>query len=161
MALHRTSTCSGQAQTRKNAAFLMEECRPLASLNGDPDQKTLGKANTGDLIKMSYCAGFLDALIASLQRLHNLYDATFPDPRLLKTDDATGKRYVATALLVGLDVCFPDGMTSKIAAMIIEKYGKEHPERLTDNPQIFAQLAFADAYPSVVDGLRVCNSAER
>jgi Rap1a immunity proteins len=146
----------GQAQTQKNAAFLIKECRPLTALNGEPDPNALSRANPNDLISISYCIGFLEALITSLERLHSLYDADFPDPSKLRTDETTAKRYIATVLLVGPDVCFPEGITPKIAAMIIEKYGKEHPEQLTDHPQKFANLAFASAYPSIVNGVRQC-----
>jgi hypothetical protein len=147
------TTASVQGQTEKNAAFLVEQCRPLATLKGDlSDPYALSKSNPGDIAKMTYCLGFLDALIASLERNHELYRVILPDPKLLQTDKAIAGRYMATMLLIGADVCFPDGITPKIAALIIEKYGREHPELLTDNPQKFANLAFAYAYPVISNG---------
>jgi hypothetical protein len=76
--------------------------------------------------------------------------------RQLKTDEAFAKKYIATTIFLGPDVCFPDGLTPKIAAMILEKYGAEHPEQLTTNPQSFANLAFAYAYSPIIDGIRQC-----
>jgi hypothetical protein len=72
-------------------------------------------SNPGDVIKMTYCVGFLDALIASLEKNHFLYRAILPDPKLLQTDQATAKRYIATTLLIGPDACFPDGLKTAIA----------------------------------------------
>jgi hypothetical protein len=136
------------AETKNNAAFLLERCTPLASLNGDPsDPYTFSRSNPTDVVKMTYCLGFLDALTTSLQRLHNLYEAEFPDLTRLRTDEVTVKKFIAMTLLVGPDVCFPEGLTSKIAPLILVKYGRDHPEQLTDHPQKFANLAFAYAYP--------------
>ena len=52
-------TANVQGQTRKNAAFLVEQCRPLASLKGEPsDPYTLSKLDWGDIAKINYCVGF-------------------------------------------------------------------------------------------------------
>jgi uncharacterized protein YecT (DUF1311 family) len=151
------TTANVQGQTEKNAAFLVEECRPLATLRGDlSDPYALSKSNPADVAKMTYCVGFLDALIASLQRNHELYRAILPDAKLLQTDETIAKRYIATMLLIGPDACLPDGLTPKIAALIVEKYGREHPEQLTDNPQKFANLALAFAYPAISNGSYLC-----
>jgi Rap1a immunity proteins len=144
-------TANVQGQTEKNAAFLVEQCQPLAV-----SDSSWSKSDPRDIAKMTYCVGFLDALIASLERNHDLYRTMFPDPKVFQTDKAAAGRLMATMLLIGPDVCFPAGITPKIAALIIEKYGRDHPEQLTDNPQKFANLAFADAYPAVSNGSYLC-----
>jgi hypothetical protein len=149
------TTVNLQAQTNKNASFLVDQCRPLASLRGD-DQSAIAKSAPGDFAKIAYCSGFLEALFYKLQQNHDLYSAMFPDLRLLKTDEAFAKRYVATVLLIGLDVCVPHALTPRIAAMIIEKHAREHPEELTNDMVSFANVAFASAYPAAIDGIRQC-----
>jgi hypothetical protein len=149
-------TSSSHAQTKKNGAFLLDQCRPLASLRGEPDPSTLSKLNPSDVMAMSYCAGFLDALITSLKGIHNLYVGQFPDASLIQTDTATAKRFMATTILLGPDVCVPKGLTPRISAMILEKHGREHPEDLTQDEQSFANFAFMEAYPGVLNGIRQC-----
>ena len=149
------TTVNLQAQTNKNASFLVDQCRPLASLRGN-DQSAIAKSDPGDFAKIMYCAGFLDGLIYKLNQNHDLYNTMFPDVRLLKTDEATGKRYVAMALLIGLDVCFPDALTPRIAAMIIEKRAREHPEELTNDMVSFQTLLLP---PPIQPRLTVFDSA--
>ena len=61
-----------QGETKKNGAFLLDQCRPLASLRGEPDPYTLSKLNPSDVGGMMYCVGFLDALVTSLKMIHSL-----------------------------------------------------------------------------------------
>jgi hypothetical protein len=93
------------AQTEKNAAFLVEQCRPLATFRGDLSDPAFSKSNPGDIAKMTYCVGFLDALIASLERNHAMYRVMLPDPKLLQTDKATAGKYMVANDRSSAKVC--------------------------------------------------------
>ena len=85
--------------------------------------------------------------MTTLQHIHDVYKAQFPNLRYPIADEETAKRYVAWGLLLGPDVCLPPSLTTGIAAQIIVKYAKDNPQKLTNSEWRFASFALWDAYP--------------
>jgi len=129
-------------QTRNDGAFLYEACSVVASAPGDPP-----KISPELLPKAMFCFGYLHAIHAALLKIHDYYKWTFPTYGQWKTDETFVNGWLATQVLLAADVCFPNNMRTKTLAMIISKYGKEHPEDLTKNMFDFAGFVFQSAYP--------------
>lgn len=119
---------------------LIQHCSPLANQTG-------AKIPVERTTQAFYCAGFIEALTFSLKKIHQYYQASFPNLTYPIRDQATANRYIATSVLLGPDVCFPQQLTPQIVARIIVKYGRDNPAKLTELPWDFASSALLNAYP--------------
>jgi hypothetical protein len=134
-------SASGQ-QARNDGAYLYEACSPLASAPED-----LSRTSPQELTKAMFCVGYIHASHAALLRIHEHYKSIFPSYGQWK-DQTFVLGWIATQVLLAPDVCFPSNVRPKTLAMIISKYGKEHPEELTRDMFVFAASAFQSAYPA-------------
>jgi Rap1a immunity proteins len=92
------------------------------------------------------CLGFIEALLPALHGIHQHYEIAFPNLKY-PFDEVTLKRYMASTVTVGQDVCLAGNVSPYIAAKIISKYGTDHPEYLTLPFWDFASSALQSAYP--------------
>jgi hypothetical protein len=129
---------------RNNGADIYEACSVLASSVGDPPTSLKGN----DYFHAMFCAGFVSATYTVLLRVHEHYKNTLQNYGRWN-DEKFVKGWAASQLTLGFDVCFPEEkMRPKILAMIISKYGKEHPEDMAHvNSFDFAGAAFQSSYP--------------
>lgn len=130
-----------QAQGSNSASNLYETCNALAEAPED-----LSDLNGQELINAVLCGAYVDAVHAALYRIHAYLKGTLRDYGNFK-DEVFVKGWIASQALLAPDVCFPETIKPKILAMIISKYGKEHPEQLSDDSFWFAARAFVEAYP--------------
>ena len=128
-------------QARTDGAYLYEGCIVLASEPEDFSRPL----NPKELSKAMFCLGYVHAIHAALVKIHEYYK-TFPNYGSWK-DETFVTGWSASQALLASDVCFPDKVRPKTLAMIIVKYGKEHPEDLTKNMFVFAGFAFQSSYP--------------
>jgi len=134
------NTEASAQQGRHDGAFLYEACNALASAPED-----LANVTSGQMFKAAWCGGYLTALHAELTKLHEYYKA-FPNYGHWGDDDIT-KKYLASQLMLGADVCFPKDVRPKTLAMIISEYGRKNPNQLSSDMSLFAGWALQSAYP--------------
>lgn len=105
------------------------------------------KNRAGELSGALHCLGFVEAAATGMIRSHELYSFLFPN---LKDSDlrteTIGKRYVATALLAGFDVCIPEKTSIQILTMLVVKYINENPTSLSSSAWSITNYALAGAY---------------
>lgn len=121
----------------KSAEFFKDCNSAIALARGD-------KGRSAELAGALHCLGFVEAAATGMKSSHELYRLLFPNLREddLK-DERIGKRYVATALLAGLDVCIPERTTVQILVMLIVKRINEDPTSLSSSPWIIINDALA------------------
>jgi hypothetical protein len=136
-----TTATSLAQQARNDGAALYEACNVVASAPED-----LSNVKQLELTKAMFCVGYLHASHAALLKIHEHYKSLLQNYGHWK-DETFVKGWFASQLLLAPDVCFPKNVRPKTLAMIISKYGKEHPETLTQDMYLFVGYAFQSAYP--------------
>jgi Ssp1 endopeptidase immunity protein Rap1a len=129
-------------QARSDGAYLYEGCIVLAS---EPEDFSRA-LNPKQFSKAMFCLGYVHAIHAALVRIHERYYKSFPNYGNWKDETFVGG-WFAEQISLAPDVCFPNKVVPKTLAMIIVKYGKEHPEDLTKDMFVFAGFAFQSTYP--------------
>jgi hypothetical protein len=91
-----------------------------------------------------YCVGFLDSFSVTLRKVSEYFDAVFGDKTL--TDEETVRKYLGISLFLAPRACLPENVTPRILAIVLLKYGRDHPRELTDDMYHFAGRAFSSTY---------------
>jgi hypothetical protein len=94
----------------------------------------------------NYCLGYIEALTSALQKVHQYYAAVFQNLKYPIRDNETSKRYLATTVLLGHDICLTRNLNPKIIAMVFVKHGQQHPELLTRSSFEFADSALFETF---------------
>jgi hypothetical protein len=136
------ATVAQAQKARNDAASLYEDCNVLASAHED-----LSNIRGLEMTKAMFCVGYLHAIHDALIRVHDHYKSIFPNYGHWNDDQTFLNGWLSAQILLAPDVCFPKEIRPKTLAMIIAKFGKEHPEKLTMDMFLFASLAFQSSYP--------------
>jgi hypothetical protein len=136
-------SAAGETVQLAGAQKLYEDCSVLAAASAD-----LSDVKQHKMESVVFCLGYLQATRAALERIHRNYTTQFPNYGHWDDRDFVASWIVAQVISDAQDVCFPEHINTKILAMILSKYGKEHPEKLTIGMFDFASEAFKAAYPA-------------
>lgn len=128
-------------QAPNSGASLYEDCKIVASARQD-----LSDLRPADQTPLGFCVGYLTAAHTALVQIHS-YHKTMPNYGNWQNERFV-KGWVASQLLLAPDICFPKNINVKTLAMILVKYGRQHPENLTSDMFKFVGYAFSDAYPA-------------
>ncbi|MGO9682536.1 MAG: hypothetical protein ACLPTZ_08100 [Beijerinckiaceae bacterium] len=94
----------------------------------------------------SWCMGSLVMAAQALIVIHSCFEANFAKQIDSKTNPQEVARYIVSTATFGADVCFPENVNYHTLALVLLKYGREHPEQLSWASIKFAGIAFQSAY---------------
>lgn len=123
-----------------DGATIFRRCQAVANF----DVKATSLQAISDF---NYCIGFLRGIVPLLHKIHAYYASAIPnliDP-IKETQIAT--TYLSVSTYLGQDPCIPDDLTIQSAAIIITKYGRDHPDLLAKSDFEFVADALISAHP--------------
>lgn len=127
-------------RSAEDDANIFRRCQPVANYN-------FRDASFQSISDFNYCTGFLRGLIPSLRKLHSYYGSGIPNLIHPIKEEKIATSYLSIAQYLGQDPCLPDNLTIQTAALIITRYGQDHPEYLTKPDHEFATDALINAHP--------------
>jgi hypothetical protein len=98
------------------------------------------------LADSNWCVASLEMAMQASSSFHKLYETEFPKQIDAKTNSQVAAKYVVQNAIFGSEACFPDNINAHQLAMVLVKFGREHPENLHVPALEFSELAFSHAF---------------